>query len=126
MFGVFLSIVMFASQSTMQLFRIEQERRDIRNEIAALRELYEYKDRTVTGDDVLLAVKKYTRLYQIEIELGEVGSGNWLVLTDRSTDEEWNVENIRKRMGDNVYNTYKSELVISDTDVIEKLVFRRE
>jgi hypothetical protein len=72
LFSAILLIIVFLSGSAKTLFNIDNERQAVKKDLAVYRDLYQYDNKTLTGDEVLTAVRKYSRVLDMNIQTGIV------------------------------------------------------
>lgn len=122
LFATLLSLVVFLAEQSRALLAIGVEREALNKELISYREISQYDNRELTGDDVLIAVKEYTKVYDIIIELDGT---NIIDLRVDDVDEKWNSDYVRKQMGKKVFDKYKSTLVKDMYGTVTGIIFKR-
>ena len=120
LFSLLLSFIVYLAVSTNDLRNIKDAKVQLSQEMQDYRQLYFYNNRTLTGDDVLLAVKKYTGVYNMSIQ---TMNGGRITLLTSDPESWWSLDNVRRLMGDSVYRHYVSNLVIDEYGVITGMSF---
>lgn len=120
LFSLVLTFTAYLGISAKQITGIKADRDHLNAELKEYRQLYSYNGMTLTGDDVLIAVKRYTRVYNMYIETNHRG-----VIEIKASDPEsfWSLDNIRRLMGDNVYQQYVSSLIEDEYKTVTGIRF---
>lgn len=125
LFSISIGVVIYLSQIGYSLLSIGDDNRAFKQELALQRELSHYEDKLMTRDDVLIAVKKYTKEYNILIQpdlstndknatKGMTCDPNDLCLNVTDLDSKWNLEGISKTLE----KTIEGNKSVSGKDVI--------
>lgn len=131
-FTALISTIAFLSGQAREMQSSEIQKQDLRTELSNKRELYFYDNKVLTGNDVLVAVRKYTKVYNMRIQLGATGGTNWYNapegLSVDSDDSVWEIDRIRDQLSiyGNLNHKYRSTLEREDSGYVSTLVFTRE
>lgn len=98
-FGVFLSFVVVITGLASDVRVEEQNRVGLKTELQAKRELYHLTNTVVTGEDMLLLLKKYNGTYNVRIISSDRGLFPSKLLT-ATPSTDWDTVGIRKHVGD--------------------------
>lgn len=111
LFTVLLTAIGYLGYEAREISVDNSNREALRQELRVKRELYSYDNKTLTLDDILLATKKYTKVYSISIQLGGVGSTSWETLTEDDSESKWSIDRLRGLFNDDLGGVYESVLV---------------
>lgn len=125
LFSLLLSFIVYLSGTARDFLNIGVEQRSFNQELAEQRSLYAYNNRVILGDEVLLAVKKYTQVRNMRIEVGDVNSGLFYELGENDSDAVWDLNRVRVAMGPNIYEKYKGSLDRDSSGAIFRITFVR-
>jgi hypothetical protein len=129
-FVLILTLILFLGSQARSLQDIDNQKEAFRHDLSEKRELFFYDHKLLTGDDIVVAAKKYNKLYDMKIQLGEVGGSSWYnnptgVLTKDSSDLLWGEDNIRSALAKNITKHYRSSLEKDYYGNITSIVFTR-
>jgi hypothetical protein len=124
-FAIVLSLIVYVANIGQNLLSIGQDRKAFNQELGVQRSLYQFNGRPMTGDDVVVSVKRYTKLYDMRIEKGIVGSGNYYVLDDKASEALWSEDTIRTNLGSDIQKLYKSSIIRNANGEITAIQFNR-
>lgn len=131
-FSALLSIVIVLGQQGRSLLATHEDNKAIAQEMRAYQEFSNYDNRELTGDDMVLAIKKYSKAYNVCIvqdpnndgvfdELkrdvdnnGSIDLKGYYSKNTGNTTTHWKEENIRLLLGDLIYSTYTARFLTID------------
>lgn len=122
-FSVVVGVIVYVGNIGNDLMDVYEKKNDVKETLKLSREIYGYMDKVITGNDVLIAVKKFTRLYDMKIEVGFKGSGVWILLDSEGDPEEWKLDIVSERMGRSINENYLSKLIFDENGDIVGIEF---
>lgn len=125
-FVVLLGFIVYVAGVSQNLLSIGQDRKAFNTELGIQRELSQFNNRPMTGDDVIVAVKKYTKLYDMRIEQGSEGSNTFFILSKTSSEITWGEDNIRLQMGSDIQKAYTSKIIRTPDGEVSAIQFNRD
>lgn len=124
-FSMVLVLLIFFSGKSYEALNQEHNKKAIAKQIAEYRQIYPYDNKTINANDVLVAVQKYTRAYQMDIQLGGKDSTTWIHLnTNDITNTNWDIENIKNQMQNDMDRQYQSVLIKDSSGTLIGFSFR--
>lgn len=125
LFSALLTVIVYFGNVGREFLYIVNEQRELQKNMALEKDFYKYDNKILTGDDVLLTVQKYTKVINMDIELGGAGSGVFISLKEDGSDADWSIDRIRSALGHNIFAYYRSELVYDGSGAFVGLRFMR-
>lgn len=116
MFGGLLTIIIFFSQVGFSLLSIGEDNKNFKRELVLERELAFYNNTEITKDDVLIAVKTYTKEFKIVIDRPNPHPD--IVLEPKASGSLWDVNRVESLMNTEKIVIYKSQVSESNTGII--------
>lgn len=118
-FSALLVIVVVLSGQSRALLATHEDNKAITQEMRAYRDFASYDDRELTGDDMLLAINKYARAYNVCIvhDADKNGVFDTVSYHSRNAPDHstlWKDEKIRAILGDLVYSNYIAKFLTMD------------
>ena len=120
-----LVLVFFFSLEGRALQLIGEDKKNIQQELLHYRELAKYDNATLIGDEVLITVKKYYKLYNMYIEV-VYNTGVYETLLTTDSDSKWDDKRLRNMFYDDLDKYFKAELIYnSDTGEVKGFRFTK-
>lgn len=115
-FAALLSIIVVLGAQGRSMLVAQQKTENFASEMTVYRELATINNKEVTGDDMLLTIKKYSRLHNVCIVNDGNSDGvfdNILYLSKNIPDNDirWKEKQIRTILGDLIYSTYNAKFL---------------
>ena len=118
-FAVLVSIIVVLSSQGRGMLVTHENNKAISQEMRAYKEFSSYDNRGITGDDMILAVKKYARAYNVCIVHDNDANGVFETISYSSKNApdhsvRWEEEKIRAILGDLIYSNYMAKFLTAD------------
>lgn len=118
-FAALLSIIIIFSGQGREMLITHENNKAIAQEMRAYKDFSSYDNREITGDDMVLAIKKYARAYNVCIVHDNNLDGVFDTISYSSKNApdhsiRWEEEKIRAILGDLIYSTYTAKFLTMD------------
>lgn len=118
-FSALLMIIVVLSGQGREMLTTHEANKAITQEMRAYKDFSSYDNRELTGDDMLLAIKKYARAYNVCIVHDDDDNGTFDTISYHSKNApdhsiQWEDEKIRAILGDLIYSNYIAKFLTMD------------
>lgn len=118
-FSALLTIVVILSGQGRTMLATHENNKAIAQEMRAYRDFASYDNKELTGDDMLLAINKYARAYNVCIVHDDDDNGIFDTISYHSKNAPdhsilWEDEKIRAILGDLIYSKYIARFLTMD------------
>lgn len=118
LFSLILSFIIFMSGVSRDLLSITNDKTAIKEQLTVYRDVSFYDNNEVTADDVLIAVQKYTKVYDITILINDFP----FELKVEDPHSEWSLDNVRFHMQGGMSRKYIANIVW-ESDIVKGIIF---
>lgn len=110
MYTALLVLIFFFSIQGKSLQMVGEDKKKVQQELLEYRELARYDNALLTGDEVIITVRKYYKLYDMYIEV-LYNSGTFESLLTTDSDYVWSESRLRNLFYSDLDKYFKSELI---------------
>lgn len=124
LFAILLSFIIPITSLSEGMMGVHLERKAMRNDLLAQREIMFYSNKYLTGDDLMMAAEKYGRTLDIRVDLG-TNRGNQVLTIDEwaVSSQNYNVSQLRKFLGSTALGEFHSTLLRDSSGTISGISF---
>lgn len=110
MYTTLLVLIFFFSIQGKSLQMVGEDKKKVQQELLEYRELARYDNALLTGDEVIITVRKYYKLYDMHIEV-LYNSGTFESLLTTDSDYVWSESRLRNLFYSDLDKYFKAELI---------------
>lgn len=117
LFSALLGFMTLITGNSYEIYNKKDVVEERRETLQWNKQLYSYDNTEMIGDDILVTIQKFSKAFDMEIQLGGTG-GSYYKIKKTDSDSVWSVENVRIKLSGNLGRKYLATLIRDTNNIV--------